>query len=105
MTERNGAFTFVDGKGGTELNSRDNLMIKLRFSERFDKLVDSLCLTDRQKQIARLKYLRGWANEDVAAHVGVCRKTVTEEMKVISEIIGSVDVDKFIEDCIKKDSE
>lgn len=86
------------------MDGRDKLMIALQFKKRFEALLDSLCLTDRQKEIARYKYLRGWANEDVAAEIGASRRTVTEEMKIIRQVIGAVDVEKFIAEFDKIDN-
>ena len=79
------------------MDEGESLRIKLCFASKFRELIDSLCLTDRQKEIAELKYLRGWVNADIAAEIDVDRKTITKEMKVIRKIMASVDPDKL--DC------
>lgn len=73
------------------MTENDELRVKLRFAERFDKLLDSLCLTDRQKEIARFKYLRGWVSADIAEELEVSRKTISNELQVIRKVIGSID--------------
>lgn len=56
-----------------------NIGTKIKFQE----ILDNLQLTDRQKQIFVLKYGRGLMNEDIAAEVGFCRKTISDELKII----------------------
>ena len=68
--------------------TRDEIMESLGTVEKFERFINSLCLTDRQKEIVRYKYLRGWANIDIASELDISRRTVTEEMKKISKIIG-----------------
>lgn len=67
-------------------------MIELGTTENFKAFLDTLCLTDRQKQIAYLKYLRGWVGADIAEEVGICRRTYTKEIKIIREIIGKAEI-------------
>lgn len=64
-------------------------MIKIGTADKFKAFLDSLCLTDLQKQIAYLKYLRGWAYADIAEELYICKRKVVSEMKVIREIIGN----------------
>lgn len=77
------------------MTENDALRVKLRFTERFEKLLNGLCLTDRQKEIVRLKYLRGWVSADIAAELDVSRKTITNELQVIRKVIGSIDLDSL----------
>lgn len=58
-----------------------------------DKLINflnSLCLTERQKDIAELHYLKGWTYMTIGAELDVDQKTVAREMKYIDEIIFNV---------------
>lgn len=57
---------------------------------KFDEILNSLQLTDRQKQIFVLKYGRGFLNEDIAAEIGYCRKTVSEELSIIRHKMGQL---------------
>ncbi len=77
------------------MKESDKLRIKICYADKFEKLLDRLFLTDRQKEIARLKYSRGWYSADIAAELDIDRRTVTEEMQVIRKVIGSVDLDNL----------
>lgn len=57
---------------------------------KFEEILNSLQLTDRQKQIFVLKYGRGFLNEDIAAEIGFCRKTVSEELSIIRHKMGQL---------------
>lgn len=56
----------------------------------FQEILDKLQLTDRQKEIFVLKYGRGFLNEDIAAEIGYCRKTVSEELKIIRHKMAQI---------------
>ena len=64
-----------------------NVGTKMKFQE----ILEKLQLTDRQKQIFVLKYGRGFLNEDIAAEIGYCRKTVSEEWKAIRHKMAQVE--------------
>lgn len=69
-------------------NEYDKIRIYFNRSDKFIAFLDTLCLTDRQKEIAKLKYIKGWVNIDIGAEMGIARGTVNKEMKTIRSIIG-----------------
>lgn len=50
-----------------------------------EKLMDSELLTDREHEVFKLYYIRGWAIENVAAEINVSRKTVDNVLHSIRE--------------------
>ena len=42
-------------------------------------------LTDRERQVFDLYYRRGWAREDIAAELYVCKETVRNSLRSIRE--------------------
>ncbi len=60
--------------------------------EQFNKVLNSLQLTDRQYLIFILKYGRAMPQEDIASEIGCNRKTISEELKIIRHKIGQLDI-------------
>ena len=58
---------------------------------KFQEILENLQLTDRLKEIFVLKYGRGFLNEDIAAEIGYCRKTVSEELQIIRHKMAQLD--------------
>lgn len=50
-----------------------------------EKLLHSELLTDREHEVFKLYYIRGWAIENVAAEINVSRKTIDNILKNIRE--------------------
>lgn len=69
------------------MNEAQKLRSKLGTAEKFIDFLNTLCLTDRQRAIANYKFLRGWVAVDIAEELGISRKTVNSEIKVIREIM------------------
>lgn len=68
-------------------------LMKVGTAEKFQKIFNSLQLTDRQKEIFLLKYGRGMVNTDISAHIGYCRKTVSDEISIIRDKMGQLKID------------
>ena len=60
--------------------------------EQFNKVLNSLQLTDRQYDIFILKYGRAMIQEDIAAEIGCNRRTVSDELKIIRHKIGQLEI-------------
>lgn len=45
-------------------------------------------LTDRERKVFDLHYKRGWAQEDIAAELEICRKTVYNSLNSIRAKCG-----------------
>ncbi len=58
----------------------------------FDEIYNRLQLTDRQKQIFKLRYGRGWCIADIAEEVFCCRKTVSDELTKIRRKMAQLDL-------------
>lgn len=65
-------------------------VIKIPTMKEFNDLLDSLNLSDRQRQIFVLKFSRLWRNIDIANEIGVNQDTVGKEMKAIRQKLASV---------------
>lgn len=58
----------------------------------FEEIYNRLQLTDRQKEIFKLRYGRGWYMADICEEVGYCRKTVSEELAKIRRKMAQLDL-------------
>jgi DNA-directed RNA polymerase specialized sigma24 family protein len=57
---------------------------KYKYSpEKLQQIESNRWLTDRERSVFELYYRRGWAIEDVAAELDVCRTTVNNDLKSI----------------------
>lgn len=56
---------------------------KIARMDKFNRLVDMLNLSDRQKKIFYYKYQRQWRIADIAAEIGISVDTVNEDTRVI----------------------
>lgn len=63
------------------------------------KLLQSELLTDREHEVFKLYYIRGWAIQDVAEEMDVSRKTIDNTLRTIREkalyILGSETFAKY----------
>ena len=53
--------------------------------EKLQQIESNRWLTDRERSVFELYYRRGWAIEDVAAELDVCRTTVNNDLKSIRD--------------------
>lgn len=61
-------------------------MAKYKFpTEKLQQIENNRWLTDRERAVFELYYRRGWAIEDVAAELDVCRTTVNNDLKSIRD--------------------
>lgn len=59
-------------------------MPKYRFSqEELERTHDSYWLSDREKEVFNLYYIREWKIEDIAAEFDVNRSTITRVLKKV----------------------
>lgn len=65
-------------------------LLNIATKQDFLKILDYIQLTDRQKDIFMLKYGLGKMNEDIAAEIGFCRKTVTNELNIIRSKLAKI---------------
>ncbi len=58
--------------------------MKYRYSiPELERMESNPWLTDRERQVFDLFYHRGWAQEDVAAELYVCKSTVRNDLRSI----------------------
>lgn len=61
-------------------------MAKYKFpTEKLQQIENNRWLTDRERAVFELYYRRGWAIEDVAAELDICRTTVNNDLKSIRD--------------------
>lgn len=61
-------------------------MAKYKFPpEKLQQIENNRWLTDRERAVFEMYYRRGWAIEDVAAELDVCRTTVNNDLKSIRD--------------------
>lgn len=61
-------------------------MAKYKFPpEKLQQIENNRWLTDRERAIFELYYRRGWAIENVAAELDICRTTVNNDLKSIRD--------------------
>lgn len=65
-------------------------VINIPTKEEFNKLLDSLNLSDRQRTIFILKFARLWTNLAIAEEIGYNQDTVGREMKVIRKKLADI---------------
>lgn len=65
-------------------------VISIPTMDEFNKLLNSLNLSDRQREIFVLKYSRLWRNIDIAEELSINQDTVSADIKVIREKLKSV---------------
>lgn len=65
-------------------------VISIPTMDEFNKLLNSLNLSDRQREIFVFKYSRLWRNLDIAEELGINQDTVSADIKVIREKLKSV---------------
>lgn len=65
-------------------------VIKIPTMEAFDKLRDSLNLSDRQRIVFNMKYSRLLRNIDIAAALDVNQDTIGNDLKVIREKLAAI---------------
>ncbi len=70
------------------MNPQD--VIKIPTMKEFNDLLNSLNLSDRQRQIFILKFSRLWTNLAIAEEIGVNQDTVGREMKAIREKLAAI---------------
>ena len=54
-------------------------------TEDLERINNNPWLTDRERKVFELYYRRGWAIEDVAAALDVCRGTVNNDLRSIRQ--------------------
>lgn len=72
-------------------------LISVPTMSEFNRIKDSLNLTDRQREIFHLKYSRGWRNIDIAEELGVHQDTITEDMRVVREKLKAYAYEKNLD--------
>lgn len=65
-------------------------LMEIGTKQEFNRIVDTLQLTDRQRQIFILKYGRGLLNVDIAEEIGYNRKVVSSELKIIRHKMAQI---------------
>lgn len=65
-------------------------VISIPTMDEFNKIRDSINLTDRQREVFNFKYSRGWRNLDIAAELGINQDTVSADLRVIREKLKSI---------------
>lgn len=61
-------------------------MAKYKFPpEKLQQIENNRWLTDRERAVFELYYRRGWAIENVAAELDICRTTVNNDLKSIRD--------------------
>lgn len=68
-------------------------VISIPTMDEFNKIRDSLNLTDRQREIFFLKYSRGWRNIDIAEELKVNQDTISEDLRKIRTKLVAVSLD------------
>lgn len=79
----------------------ENDAINIPTMVQFNKLLDSLNLSDRQRKIFFLKYSRKWRHIDIAKEVGCSKDTVGKEISIICRKLENIDfgIDIFKDQC------
>lgn len=65
-------------------------VIKIPTMDEFNSLLNSLNLSDRQRQIFILKFSKLWRNIDIANEIEVSQDTVGKEMKLIRQKLAAI---------------
>lgn len=65
-------------------------VIKITTMDEFYALLNSLNLSDRQRQVFFLKFSRLWRNIDIANEIGVNQDTVGKDLKVIRQKLAAI---------------
>lgn len=67
-------------------------LMSIGTKEKFKDVMDLLLLTDKQAQIFKLKYGRGLLNTQIAGILGVSRKYVGEQLRIIRNKMAQLEV-------------
>lgn len=70
------------------MNPKD--VIKIATMDEFNRLKDSLNLSDRQREIFFLKYSKLWRNIDIAEELKIHQDTVSDELNVIRAKLAQI---------------
>lgn len=65
-------------------------VIKIPTMEEFNRIKDSLNLSDRQRQIFFYKYSKLWKSVDIAAELKIHPDTVSEDLGVIRSKLAAL---------------
>lgn len=65
-------------------------VINIPTMDEFNKLLDSLNLSDRQRKVFVLKFSKLWRNIDIAAELSVHQDTISSDMKVIRKKLAEI---------------
>lgn len=65
-------------------------LIKVKDEKMFEKMMDGLNLSDRQRKIFVLKYHHYMRAIDIAETLGVCQDTITDELRIIRQKLAAI---------------
>ena len=74
---------------GRKLSDKEKELISLSKREEFEKILESLVITDRQKEIAMLYYFHGNSYSEIGHIVGASERTVSREIRAFSKKLSS----------------
>ena len=74
---------------GRKLSDKEKELISLSKREEFEKILESLVITDRQKEIAMLYYFHGNSYSEIGNIVGSSERTVSREIRAFSKKLSS----------------
>lgn len=69
-------------------------VINIETMEEFNRLMDSLNLSDRQRKVFYLRYSKRWRNADIAAELDVHRTTISDDLNVIRTKLAAISREK-----------
>lgn len=75
------------------MNQKD--VINIETMDEFNTLLNSLNLSDRQRQIFILRYSRKMAIVDIAEELEISKATVCEDSKVIRQKLAAIERESF----------
>ena len=74
---------------GRKLSDKEKEFISLSKREEFEKILESLVITDRQKEIAMLYYFHGNSYSEIGDIVGASERTISREIRAFSKKLNS----------------
>lgn len=74
---------------GRKLSEEEKKFISISSREEFEKILESLVITDRQKEIAMLYYFRGNSYSEIGDIVGASERTISREIRTFSKKLNS----------------
>ena len=74
---------------GRKLSEEEKKFVSISKREKFEEILKSLVITDRQKEIAMLYYFHGNSYSEIGDIIGASERTVSREIRAFSKKLSS----------------